>query len=299
MSTFTIRVPASSANIGPGFDSAGIAIQCFLTLNVTPSSEWKFDHQSNLLPPIRHYRDHFIYKVAKQISEYYNKTLPPVHVQVQSEIPLARGLGSSASAIIAGIELANQLLDLQLSVDDKLMHATNIEGHPDNVAAALLGGFVLAVQLENKEKVDYIKLPALDINVIVYIPNVELKTSDSRKVLPKRYPAHVATRASAIANIMLTSLLTGNYKLSGKMMEEDYFHEPHRAKLVPNYNKIRKEARKSGAYGTIISGAGPTMISFVPKDKSESITKQMKTILEDYDVLNLSLDETGLYVSHL
>lgn len=298
MTTFTIRVPASSANIGPGFDSAGIAIQRFLTLDVTPSSEWKFIHNSKLLPPIRHYKDHFIYKVAKQVAESYHKELLPAHVQVDSEIPLARGLGSSASAIIAGIELANQLLDLQLSTDDKLMHATKIEGHPDNVAAALLGGFVIAVQLEDQTEVDYIKLPQLDLNVVVYIPNVELKTTDARKVLPKRYPAPVATSASAISNIMLTSLLTGNYELSGKMMEEDRFHEPYRAKLIPNYESIRKNARQLGAYGTIISGAGPTMISFVPKEKGNVISKQMQETLTDYKVLHLSLDENGLYVSH-
>src|SRR5699024_2960443 len=120
---------------------------------------------------------------AKRVAKSYNKELVPAHIEVASDIPLARGLGSSASAIIAGIELANQLLDLELSTEDKLMHATNIEGHPDNVAAALLGGFILAVQLEENAEVDYIKLPELDLDVVMYIPNVELKTSDARKVL--------------------------------------------------------------------------------------------------------------------
>lgn len=297
MSTVTIRVPASSANIGPGFDSAGIAIERFLTLRVTAASEWSFTHHSDVLPNVAHFEDHFIYKVAVDVAKSYGKTMTAAHVAVESDVPLARGLGSSASAIIAGIELANQQADLGLTDEDRLDHAVRIEGHPDNVAAALYGGFILAVQIDGAETVDCIKLHKLDLDVVVYIPNFELKTKDARKVLPESYTDHQATRASAISNVMIASLLKGDYALSGKMMEQDLFHEPYRSKLIPRYKEIREAARQLGAYGTVISGAGPTTISFVPKTKSQEIAQAMQKLLVDYEVVALQLDEAGLSVT--
>src|SRR5699024_8073805 len=110
----TISAPASSANIGPGFDSIGMAVDLDLTITVEEASEWSFTHETDLIPPVRHYTDHYIYKVAHKVATLYNKTLPPSHVTMYSDIPLARGLGSSSSAIIVGVELANQLCHLNL-----------------------------------------------------------------------------------------------------------------------------------------------------------------------------------------
>src|SRR5690625_7133219 len=109
MTMFTITVPASSANIGPGFDSVGMAINRYLTLQVNDSNHWQFEHLSSFLPTNVDYNDHFIYQVANKVANQFQKKLPPCKVYVKSEIPLARGLGSSASAVVAGIELANQL----------------------------------------------------------------------------------------------------------------------------------------------------------------------------------------------
>ncbi len=209
-------------------------------------------------------------------------------------IPLARGLGSSASAIVASIELVNQLCGLNLTEEEKLDFAVKIEGHPDNVAAALLGGFVISVKMGEETK--YKKLPKLDMDLVVYIPSFELKTDESRKVLPKQFKMKDAATASAISNLMVSSLLTGDYKLAGKMMESDLFHETYRAKLIPNYYEIRSHARELGAYGTVISGAGPTMISFVPQGEGEKIAEKMRTIFPDYDIEKLEIDEEGLRV---
>jgi len=290
----TISVPASSANIGPGFDSAGVAVSRYLTLEVTKADEWDFTHVTSLIPPVRHYQDHFIYKVAKQVADWHNRELPPCHVSMDSDIPLARGLGSSASAIVAGIELANQVCELALSEDTKLAYAVKIEGHPDNVAACLLGGFVVTVKMGDESS--YKKLPAIDTDLVVYIPNFELKTEDARKVLPESFNMKDAATASGVSNLMISSLLTGDYELAGKMMESDLFHESYRAKLIPNYYDIRSEARKLGAFGTVISGAGPTMISFVPNGKGEEIANAMQSHLPDYEVAALQLDEQGLQV---
>src|SRR5690625_257029 len=293
----TITVPGSSANVGPGFDSVGIAVGRYLTLQVQKSNEWKFSHVSHEIPEVDFYYNHFIYKVAKQVADWHEVEMPPCHVEMSSEIPLARGLGSSASAIVAGIELANQLCHLQLSDDTKFTYAVKIEGHPDNVTPCLFGGFVVTVK--TADEVFYKKLPTVNVDTIVYIPPFELKTSDAREVLPKVFPIDEATSASAISNMTLVSLVTGDYELAGKMMEKDMFHEPYRSTLIPQYGAIRMKAAKFGAYGTVISGAGPTMISFVPKGEGHSIAEKIKgTIpeLETYEVILLTLDELGLRV---
>lgn len=294
MKKFTIKVPASSANIGPGFDSAGIAVKRFLTLDVLPSKQWAFIHESSCLPTVDSYEDHYIYQIAVKIASAHNKEIPEASVRVTSEIPLARGLGSSASAIIAGIELANQLCDLQLTDDEKLTHACDIEGHPDNVAAALFGGLIVAVQTD--ESIDYVKLPALELELVLYIPDFELKTEDARKVLPDSYKRDDATKASAISNLMLTAFLKGDYPLAGKMMERDQFHEPFRAKLIPNFSEIKEKAKSLGAYSTVISGAGPTTISFVPIGKSEEIAEKMQSVLPTYEVVSLTICDDGLQI---
>jgi len=292
-----IKVPASSANIGPGFDSAGIAIERYLTLTVTPSDEWIFDHQSPLLPDINHYENHFIYKIAKKIAAEYGKELTSARIAVDTEIPLARGMGSSASAIVAAIELANRLAGLDLSDEQKLKHAVKIEGHPDNVAPALFGGFVTAVQIE--QDLDYLILPEIDVDLIVYIPSFELKTEDARKVLPDAYPRPVATSASAISSLMIAAFMKGDYELAGKMMERDLFHETYRARLIPRYDEIKREAKANNAYATVISGAGPTTISFVPSGKGEEIARKMQSLLPDYEVASLRIDTEGMKVSEL
>lgn len=292
-----ISVPASSANIGPGFDSAGVAVSRYLTLQVKEASEWEFVHTTPLIPTVSDYNMHFIYKIASQVAKWHQCELRPCHVTMDSEIPLARGLGSSASAIVAGIELANQLCELDLTDDEKLDYAVKIEGHPDNVAACLLGGFVISVKMG--EETSYKRLPAIKMDLVVYIPAFELKTEDSRKVLPEQFPMKDAATASGVSNLMVSSLLTGDYELAGKMMESDLFHESYRAKLIPNYYEIRSEARKLGAYGTVISGAGPTMISFVEAGKGKAVATCMQNHLPDYEVAALHVANDGLTVKEI
>lgn len=291
---FQIKVPASSANVGPGFDSAGIAIGRYLTLEVNKSNKWTFVHDTDLIPDVLFYKNHFIYKIAQQVADDKKVKISPAHVIMRSEIPLARGLGSSASAIVAGIELANQLGELNLSIAEKLDYAVKIEGHPDNVAPCLLGGFIISTVIDGETY--YKKLPSFKTDAIIYIPNFEVKTENARKVLPKTFTIDEATQASAIGNVMLSALLTDDYALAGKMMEADLFHEPYRAKLIPHYEKLQTIAKDNGAYGTIISGAGPTMISFAPKSSTSQIINNTKQAFPDFDINTVSLDNNGLIV---
>src|SRR5699024_1396130 len=263
MTTFTIVVPASSANIGPCFDSGGLALNRYLTLDVITQEKWAFTHNSHFLPSIADYKEHFIYQIAERIAVQYQQQLPPCHVTVTSEIPLARGLGSSASAILAGIELANQLCGLDLTNQDKLELGTAIEGHPDNIAASLYGGFVLSLANQNKATT-YFRLPTIYMDLVAFIPKIELKTKASRNVLPENYTREEAAGASAGSNLMIAALVAVHYDVAGELMGRDLFHEPYRVSLIPNCGDMRNQAKAHGAYGTVINGAGPTLISFVP-----------------------------------
>ncbi|WP_449354564.1 homoserine kinase [Virgibacillus natechei] len=296
MKNFTITVPASSANLGPAFDSAGIALNLYLKLDVVEAEQWELETRSHFLPATTYVEDNLIYQVAEQTAKRHDKVLPACNIIVTSDIPLARGFGSSASAVIAGIELANQVCELSLSQEEKLQYGTEVEGHPDNIAPALLGGFTVTAKLSENE-VDWIKVPDLDVDVVGYIPNFELKTETARKVLPEHFSREHTITASSVSNLLIASLLLGDYGRAGKMMEGDLFHEPYRAELIPRYHEIKKEAKVYGAYGTVISGAGPTMISFVPKGEGKAIAKQMQYLLEGYQVTALEMDTHGLQVS--
>jgi len=296
MSMFSITVPASTANLGPGFDSAGLALNLYLTLHVEKSEQWEFVHQSVHLPPASKASDHLIYQTAEKTANIYHSQLSPCKVIVESDIPLARGLGSSASAIIAGIELANHVCELSLSIEEKLRIATDIEGHPDNVAASLYGGLVITSQLPSGE-IEVFQKTDTNLDFIVYIPVVELKTEDARKVLPDRFTRNEAAKASAVGNVMFAAFVSGNYELAGRLMQEDLFHEPYRSSLIPNYAEIREEAKIAGAFGTVISGAGPTMISITSRGKGMEVAEHLEKLLPSHKVNVLKLDTNGSRVN--
>lgn len=297
MSSFRVTVPASSANIGPAFDSAGLALNLYLTLEVTEAENWEFVHHTPFLPESTSHEEHFIYQTAKKIADQYNKQLPPCKVQMKSDIPLARGLGSSASAVIAGIELANRTCALHLDDKEKLKLATELEGHPDNVAPALYGGLIISATTK-AHNVHSVRLPALNTDLILYIPEDELKTKAAREVLPGTFSREKAVSANSISNVMVAALFTGDYTLAGRMMENDLFHEPYRAALIPNYIEIREEARNHGAFGTVISGAGPSLISFVPEGRGKETAGQLQAVFEKHQVMSLKLDYHGVQVKY-
>lgn len=296
MSELTITVPASSANIGPGFDSAGVAINRYLRLQVNTCNKWEIIHNSNNLPIVKDFKSHLVYQVAIKMAAKYNKHLPSCVINMESNIPLARGLGSSAAAVVAGIELANQLCDLLLTSEQKLHYATIFEGHADNVAPALFGGFVITAKTK-ENNTNYISLQRPNMDIVLFIPNFELKTTEARSILPKTLPYETAAKANGISNLMIASFLAKDYVTAGQMMEQDLFHEPYRAKLIPHYDEIIEHAKKDGAYGTVISGAGPTMISFVPKGKGINIAKTMKEVFPSkFDIIEAEIVQQGVQV---
>ncbi|WP_458412022.1 homoserine kinase [Schinkia sp. CFF1] len=291
---FRITAPGSTANLGPGFDSVGMAVNRYLILDVMPSDEWMFIAKSNDLAGLPTGTDNLMYKVALSVAEDFNAELPPHKVEVTSDIPLSRGLGSSAAAIVAGIELANVILDLNLSNEEKLRRASNIEGHLDNVAASLFGGLIVGSHREDGTDMVHAGYP--DIDIIVYIPTYELETKKSRKALPEELDFKTAVLASGISNVLVAALLTSNWELAGKMMAKDLFHQPYRKELVPELDMVYALADELGAYGVALSGAGPTIICFAPKGKGESIQKRLQQNFPDADIETLKVDQAGLSV---
>lgn len=288
---FMIKVPASTANLGPGFDSVGLALDLYLTLDVVKSGQWECYSVCEELKDFPTDENHLICQVALKTAAYYGVTLSPCKIKVESDIPLAKGLGSSAAAIVAGIELANAVGDLQLTIEEKLLLATKWEGHPDNVGASLYGGLVIGCYQQNE--VDILSFPDLPIEIVVAIPQEILLTKKSRDVLPNAYSRQDAAQASSTANLLVAALLSQNWSLAGKMMEQDLFHQPYRRPLIPYYDVIGHFAKANGAFGTALSGAGPTIICFSEKGKGKQLAQNLEAKFPEMTVNQLSIDYTG------
>ena len=284
-----IIVPATSANVGPGFDSVGVAVTKYLEIQVCEErEEWMIEHQLGKWIP----RDerNLLLKIALQIAP----DLQPRRLKMVSDIPLARGLGSSSSVIVAGIELANQLGNLKLSKHEKLQLATKIEGHPDNVAPAIYGNLVIASSVEGQ--VSAVVAPFLECAFLAYIPNYELRTRDSRGVLPKKLSYKEAVAASSIANVAIAALLTGDMVKAGQAIESDLFHERYRQELVREFATIKKVAKRNGAYATYLSGAGPTVMVLADPDKMPKIKAELEKQPFKGKLHELQVDTQGVRV---
>ncbi|WP_438467683.1 homoserine kinase [Streptococcus pluranimalium] len=282
-----ISVPATSANLGPGFDSVGLAVTSYLRIEVLEETDqWMIDHDLAGVPSDE---TNLLIQTALNVAP----EIHPHHIKMVSDIPLARGLGSSSSVIVAGIELANQLAQLNLSDDDKLSIATKIEGHPDNVAPAIFGNLVVASYIN--QELNKIVADFPETALVAYVPAYELKTSDSRQVLPKELDFKEAVLASSIANMAVAGLLTGDLEMAGSAMSQDCFHEPYRQKLVPEFAAIRELGQKYEAYATYLSGAGPTVMTMLPKDKKEAFISALNKELPDM-ILDLEVDRKGVSV---
>ncbi|WP_117282857.1 homoserine kinase [Streptococcus intermedius] len=284
-----IIVPATSANIGPGFDSVGVAVSKYLIIEVLgKSDQWIIEHDLGRRIPSN--ERNLLIKVARRIAP----AIRPHHLKMTTDIPLARGLGSSSSVIVAGIELANQLANLQLSNTEKLNLATKIEGHPDNVAPAIYGNLTISSHVNGEVSTVVTKFP--EVSLIAYIPNYELRTKDSRGVLPKELSYQEAVAASSIANVAIAALMKGDMVAAGQAIESDRFHEHFRQGLIKEFPKIKMMAKENGAYATYLSGAGPTVMILVPKERSNTLKEKIEERQFKGQVFELQIDCQGVRV---
>lgn len=291
-----LKIPASTANLGVGFDSIGMAIDKYLHLYVKriEGEKWEFTYLNSELDSLPKNKDNYVFKVAQQVASKYNVELPSLSVEMRSDIPLARGLGSSASALVGALYIANYFGNIQLSKYELLQLATEIEGHPDNVAPTIYGGLLAGFYNPDTKETNVAHIDVPDVDIILTIPPYELKTEDSRNVLPDQFSHKSAVQSSAISNTMLCALIQHNYELAGKMMSQDGFHEPYRQHLISEFKEVKTIAQQYGAYATVISGAGPTILTMSPKEKSGQLVRALRQAVTTCHSELATINEIGV-----
>lgn len=278
---FTVIVPASTANLGPGFDSIGLALDLQLTIHVSRAEQWHVDYKDDSYSHLAGASQNLIVEAAMYTASKIGRTLPPAKLMVETDIPLGRGLGSSASAIAGGIEICTRLLGVEMTMKEKVAIGTEMEGHPDNISASLMGG--LTISYADGEELEVVHIPDAAVGVVLMVPPTEFLTSESRGLLPESLPYGTAIRSSAAGNVLSAALVRGDWRMAGRMMEKDAFHEPFRRSRFPDFNRIRQACRTAGAYGSAISGAGPSLFIVAPKGQEQEICNSLSEQFPHYD----------------
>ena len=260
----TIRIPATSANLGPGFDSLGLALdlwnETIITLAIEYSVQVNGEGMEKLSPGV----NNLIIRTAQQFAERVGKRLPPFHLDCVNNIPLSSGLGSSAAAKLTGLLGANALLGKPLSKDEIMDIATELEGHPDNVAPALLGGLVVSTVADGKVLARKISLEANNdspLHITIVLPDFHLSTQQARAALPEHVTLRDAVHNLSRAVLVTEAFRTGDLDLLGKAMT-DTLHQPYRLPLISGGLEAIHAAKEAGASAAAVSGAGPSIIAF-------------------------------------
>lgn len=259
-----IQIPATSANLGAGFDALGLALSFYNYAEMEENDRINISSTDGLDVPCD--ENNLIYKSVKDLYDVCGKTLKGLTLKQTSNIPMTRGLGSSSACIIAGLVGANTMLGNPLTKDDLVDLAAQIEGHPDNTAPALLGGIVTAVF--DGKKVHWVKQEVYTkLKFVALIPDFELKTEKARACLPKEILHKDAVYNLSRAALFSASLLTGKFE-NLRTAVHDRLHQPYRMELIPNCREVFDIAYNHGAYGVYISGAGPTVMAIVDEENT-------------------------------
>ena len=277
----TIRVPATSANLGPGFDSLGLALDLWNETIITLAIEYTVRVSGEGAEKLSPGENNMIIQSAQKLADCVGKHLPPFHVDCANQIPLSSGLGSSAAAKLTGLLAANALLGKPLTNAEILNLATEMEGHPDNVAPAMLGGLVVSTT-ENGNVVAHRivgaeNAPSLYITVV--FPEFHLPTQESRRALPQQVSLRDAVHNISRTVLVAEAFRNGDVDLLGKAMT-DTLHQPHRLPLIPGAQAAMDAAKGAGASAAALSGAGPSVIAFSSK-QDPAIGEVMKHAFEE------------------
>lgn len=278
--------PATSANLGPGFDTLGLAMQIYNELEIhTDAAEFTIEVEGAGRASLPRDKRSLVYKAIAKVYAAVGKPVPPLRVRQINRIPVASGLGSSAAAIVGGLTAANHLLGSPLTQDDLLQLAVEIEGHPDNVAPALLGA-VVASGVDSGKVIWYQIKPANQPHIVVISPDFPLSTAKARQVLPKTVPLADAVHNTSRTAFLLHCFASGDYRHLRFAME-DRLHQIYRAKLIPGLNDVIDACYEAGGIGAALSGAGPAVIAFVDRagtKKTASIAAGMQAAFAKHGV---------------
>ena len=295
---FKIDVPATSANLGAGFDTLGIALDLKNTVYMDLADEIIIESNE---PGVPKDESNLIYKTAKYLFEKAGEELKGLHIKQEDNIPMTRGLGSSSACIVAGLFGANALLGDRFSIGELAFMAAQLEHHPDNIAPAIYGGIVASVLTEDKLITSKKNLKD-DLSFVVIIPNRELETSLARSVIPEKIPHRDAVFNLGRCTLMFDSLAEGNYSQL-KYLAEDKLHQTYRMDLIMGARDIIRRSYEFGAYCGFISGAGSSLMTIAPLDNEEYFNK-MRDFLRDngygaYRILALKPNNLGVVVTKL
>ena len=291
-----VKVPATSANCGPGFDCLGVACTLYNTFTyevIKSGLELLIDGEGHDVLTATSNNLAFVsfFKVWNKITDQEIG----LKIHMRNNIPLSRGLGSSSTAIVAGLVAANEMTGNTLTKDELVGMATEIEGHPDNVAPALLGGFTISYMVD-KIAHSFCFVPAKKFKLVAVVPAMPLSTARARAAIPSQVPHGDAVFNASRAALLIGSLMSGEYKYLPAALE-DKLHQPYRAELIPGMHEAFAAAKAKGAYNAIISGAGSTIMAYAPvTSNTDEIGRAMVEALASkgmeavYHVLNIDAD---------
>ncbi len=308
----SVKVPATSANIGPGFDCLGLALPIYNTItieetvlpgtgieiNLMAENEEAVDEM--IFDDIPRDENNIVYKAVEMLYNSIGQEPSELKINIQSQIPITRGLGSSAAVIVGGLMAANKLLGSPADEIALLSIATEVEGHPDNVAPAILGGFVLSSQ-EDDGSIVYRKLNwPEEWDITVCVPDFELSTNIARSVLPENIPMQDAIFNAKHLAMLVEAVNTKDTKLM-KVALQDKLHQPYREKLVPGMKEIIEAFKhEDNVLGCVLSGAGPTMLIISHKYDLDKIKSTVREIWEPQsikvDIKTLKVEPNGAQI---
>lgn len=275
MTAFKVVVPATTANLGPGFDCLGLALSLYNTTTVYPAIRSQFVVQGEGEGGLALDESNLVWRAACHLWQRVGHPEPTLALTMDNAIPLSRGLGSSSAAIVAGLLLANRVAGEPIQLPDLVAMATEIEGHPDNVAPALLGGLVVSAMNANQVLTANFPWPA-QLQIVVAVPEFELATQQARQALPATVAHGDAVFNASRVALLLAALRSGDLDLLRQAVD-DRLHQPYRLPLIPGAVGARAEAERAGALATAISGAGPTLLALVgPQQNPSAVGKAMR-----------------------
>lgn len=290
-----VTVPATTANLGAGFDCIGAALTLYNQFKFTPNESFSISVSGSEAQKVSTDESNLAYQSFVKFYKHQGEKTPPVHIEIVLDVPLARGLGSSATAIVGGLMGANHLAGLPLSQDEIMELAIAIEGHPDNVVPALLGGCRLAASGDDNWAICDVPWHEYIVPVVA-IPNFELSTAEARRVLPAQVSRADAIFNTAHLGLLIRALQTGRADWL-KVALQDKLHQPYRQELIHGFEAVQTAAIEAGALGLVISGAGPTLLALVDKKQAAEVESAIASAWQSVgvkaDVRSLSLDHQG------
>ena len=275
-----LRIPATSANLGPGMDAFGMALNIYNEIAITFADETIITVKgiTDNLPADK---TNLFYTVLEKFYKLLDKQVPELHITLENNIPPGRGLGSSAAVIVGAVVAGNILAGRPFGIDSLIKIASEIEGHPDNAAPALLGGMVIAVE-SGEEIITHRFDPPLSLKIVAAIPEFELATKKARHILPENVPLKDAIYNVGRASLVTAALKEADYKLLSRVLD-DKLHQQYRTSLIPGMEDVFKAAKAAGAFGAVLSGAGPTLIAFTD-GREEEIGQAMQEAFAKHGV---------------